>query len=114
MTKSQPLILVNMCDDASKIAGMDSSRRKLFDVTTVLNEKFASLKKTPAFDVKLVPSAGDPHGACEENRDRFWPVSDQPAHRGWSSATSAPNALPIPLPIIADTSATWFFDEKDR
>lgn len=22
--------------------------------------------------------------------------------------------LPIPLPIIADTSATWFFDEKDR
>jgi hypothetical protein len=74
------------------------------NVTTVLGEKFASPKETPAFDVKLVPSVGDPHLLVKRIRIDLGQYLTNPLTLN----------LPIPLPIIADTSATWLFDEKDR
>jgi hypothetical protein len=74
------------------------------NVTTVLGEKFTSPKKTPAFDVKLVLSAADPHVLVKAIRIDFGLYLTNPLTLD----------LPVPLPMIADTSATWLFDEKDR
>jgi hypothetical protein len=74
------------------------------NVTTVLNEKSASPDKTPALDVKIVPSVGDPHVFVKTIRIDFGQYLTSPLTLN----------LPIPLPIIAETSATWFFDDKDR
>jgi hypothetical protein len=74
------------------------------NVTKVLGEKFTSSKKTPAFDVKLVPYAADPHVLVKTIRIDFGQYLTNPLTLN----------LPIPLPIIADTSATWLFDEKDQ
>jgi hypothetical protein len=74
------------------------------NVTMVLGEKFASPKETPAFDVKLVPSVGDPHVLVKTIRIDLGQYLTNPLTLN----------LPIPLPIIADTSATWLFDERDR
>lgn len=74
------------------------------NVTTVLSEKFTSPKGIPAFDVKLVPSAAAPHLLVKTIRIDLGQYLTNPLTLN----------LPIPLPIIADTSATWLFDEKDR
>ena len=72
-------------------------------VSGVLNEKFASPEKAPAFDVKLVPSTRDPAELVKSIR----------VDLGQFLANPLTLSLPIPLPIVADTSATWIFDEKE-
>jgi hypothetical protein len=74
------------------------------NVLALLNEKFASADKASAIEVKLVPSPGDPH----------MPVKTIRVDLGQYLTSPLTLTLEIPLPLVAETSATWIFDEKDR
>jgi hypothetical protein len=72
-------------------------------VAAILNEKFASPVKTTAFDIKPVPSAGDPRMLVKSIRIVLGRYLTNPLTL----------TRPIRLPIIADTSATWMLNGKD-
>ena len=73
------------------------------NVAAVLNERFASPGKASAVDVRLLPSAGDSRVLVKAIRIDLGEYLTNPLTL----------TLPIPLPVVADTSATWIFDEKD-
>jgi hypothetical protein len=73
------------------------------NVAAVLNQKFASPGRASAVEVKLVPSASDSRVLVKTIRIDLGEYLTNPLTL----------TLPIPLPIIADTSAVWIFDEKD-
>jgi hypothetical protein len=74
------------------------------NVVALLNEKFTSPDKASAIEVKLVPSPGDTHILVKTIRVDLGQYLTNPLTL----------TLEIPLPLIAETSATWIFDEKNR
>ena len=74
------------------------------NVVVLLNEKFTSPDKASAIEVKLVPSPSDSHILVKTIR----------VDLGQYLTNALTLTLEIPLPLIAETSATWIFDEKNR
>ena len=89
-------------------------RQKLLEVTplgepfanviALLNAKFSSPDKASAIEVKPVPSPSDSRILVKTIRVDLGQYLTNPLTL----------TLEIPLPLIAETSATWIFDEKDR
>lgn len=73
-------------------------------VIALLNEKFTSPDKASAIEVKPVPSPSDSRKLIKTIRVDLGQYLTNPLTL----------TLEIPLPLIAETSATWIFDEKDR
>ena len=74
------------------------------NVIALLNEKFTSLDGASAIEVKPVPSPSDSRILVKSIRVDLGQYLTNPLTL----------TLEIPLPLIAETSATWIFDEKDR
>ena len=74
------------------------------NVIALLNEKFTSPDKASAIEVKPVPSPSDSRILVQTIRVDLGQYLTNPLAL----------TLEIPLALIAETSATWIFDEKDR
>jgi hypothetical protein len=74
------------------------------NVLALLKEKFTATDKAVAIEAKLVPSTDDPHVLVKTIRIDLGQYLTNPLTL----------TLEIPLPLVAETSATWIFDEKDR
>jgi hypothetical protein len=74
------------------------------NVLAVLKEKLTSGDKASAIEAKLMPSTDDAHVLIKTIRVDLGQYLTNPLTL----------TLEIPLPLVAEASATWVFDERDR